>query len=189
MAGAMGPGACDKAVSFIALCDSFHIPMVFLHDTPGFLVGKAAEERKMPLKIMTFIEALHRSTVPRVSVILRKSYGMAHCNMSGGNMENEQLLAWPTADISFMDPHVAVNVAFGRKMKGMADEENMKKLMKDELSRGCGPWDAAAQNLIDKIIDPAETRTELIKTLRRTRGPSGTSAMSRRLMAGWPRMI
>ncbi len=189
MAGAMGPGACDKAVSFIALCDSFHIPMIFIHDTPGFLVGKAAEEKKMPLKIMTFIEALHRSTVPRISLILRKSYGMAHCNMSGGNMENEQLLAWPTADISFMDPNVAVNVAFGRKMKGMEDAEGMKQLMMDELTKGCGPWDAVGQNLIDKIINPVETRIELIKTLRRTRGPSGKNAMSQRHLAGWPRMI
>jgi acetyl-CoA carboxylase carboxyltransferase component len=78
-AGAMGPGACEKAVSFICLCDSFHIPLVFLHDTPGFFVGKRAEEGAMPLRIMNWIEALHQSSVPRVSVIIRKSYGMAHC--------------------------------------------------------------------------------------------------------------
>lgn len=189
IAGAMGPGACEKATSFICLCDSFHIPMIFLHDTPGFLVGKAAEERKMPLKIMTFIEALHKSTVPRISLIIRKSYGMAHCNMSGGNMENELLLAWPTADISFMDPHVAVNVAFGRKMKGMDNAEDMKKLMLAELTKGSGPWDAAGQNLIDKVIDPVDTRIELVKILRRTRGPSGNRSMSKRNLAGWPRMF
>ncbi|MFZ2634043.1 MAG: carboxyl transferase domain-containing protein [Desulfosalsimonadaceae bacterium] len=139
-AGAMGPGACEKATGFICLCDSFHIPLIFLHDTPGFLVGKAAEERKMPLKIMTFIEALHKSTVPRISVIIRKSYGLAHCNMSGGNMLSDTMLAWPTADISFMDPDVAVNVAFGRRLEGMDDGTGeMRRAMRDELSRGCGP--------------------------------------------------
>jgi acetyl-CoA carboxylase carboxyltransferase component len=189
MAGAMGPGACEKATGFICLCDSFHIPMIFLHDTPGFLVGKFAEERKMPLKIMTFIEALHHSTVPRVSVIMRKSYGMAHCNMSGGNMENEQLLAWPTADISFMAPLVAVNVAFGRKLSGMDGVEDMKKAMLAELTRGCGPWEAAGVNLIDKIIDPADTRKELIRTLKRSRGTTGRMAMSERKLASWPRMF
>ncbi len=89
MAGAMGPGACEKAVSFICLCDSFHIPLVFLHDTPGFFVGKRAEEGAMPLRIMNWIEALHQSSVPRISLIVRKSYGMAHCNMSGGNMGSD----------------------------------------------------------------------------------------------------
>jgi len=188
-AGAMGPGACEKATGFICLCDSFHIPMIFLHDTPGFLVGKWAEERKMPLKIMTFIEALHHSTVPRVSVIIRKSYGMAHCNMSGGNMENEQLLAWPTADISFMAPPVAVNVAFGRKLNGMEGIEDMRKAMLNELTKGCGPWEAAGLNLIDKIIDPADTRIELIRTLKRARGTSGRAGMSQRKLASWPRMF
>jgi acetyl-CoA carboxylase carboxyltransferase component len=189
IAGAMGPGACEKATGFICLCDSYHIPMIFLHDTPGFLVGQDAERRKMPLKIMTFIEALHKSTVPRISVIIRKSYGMAHCNMSGGNMQNELLLAWPTADISFMDPHVAVNVAFGRKMKGMDNVEDMKKMMLAELTKGSGPWDAAGQNLIDKVIDPADTRTELVTILRRARGTTGRKAMSQRHLAGWPRMF
>lgn len=188
-AGAMGPGACEKATGFICLCDSFHIPMIFLHDTPGFMVGKWAEERKMPLKIMTFIEALHHSTVPRVSVIMRKSYGMAHCNMSGGNMENDLLLAWPTADVSFMAPLVAVNVAFGRKMNGMEGIEEMKKATLHELTKGCGPWDAAATNLIDKIIDPSDTRIELIRALKRSRGSSGRAGMSERKLANWPRMF
>ena len=189
-AGAMGPGACEKATGFICLCDSFHIPLIFLHDTPGFLVGKAAEERKMPLKIMTFIEALHKSTVPRISVIIRKSYGMAHCNMSGGNMLSDTMLAWPTADISFMDPDVAVNVAFGRRLEGMDDGTGeMRRAMRDELTRGCGPWEAAGANLIDKIIHPADTRKEIIQALGRARGASGEQGRSRRLLAGWPRMF
>ena len=80
-AGAMGPDACDKAIAFICLCDSFNVPMIFVHDTPGFLVSRAAEEKKMPFKIMSMIKALQLRTVPCFSLIIRKSYGMAHHNM------------------------------------------------------------------------------------------------------------
>ena len=188
-AGAMGPGACEKGTAFLCLCDSFNMPLVFLHDTPGFLVGKAAEDQKMPLKIMQFIQALQKSTVPRMSVVMRKSYGMAHCNMSGGGMGSDMLMAWPTADVSFMAPDVAVNVVFGGKMKGMEMTEELKKQFYDELVRGSEPWKAAGLGFIDKIIDPADTRKELIRALDRARGPNGDRARSKRLLAGWPRMF
>jgi methylmalonyl-CoA decarboxylase subunit alpha len=187
-AGAMGPGACEKAVAFICLCDSFHIPLVFLHDTPGFFVGKRAEEGKMPLRIMNFIEALHQSTVPRVGVIVRKSYGMAHCNMAGGNMGSDVLLAWPTADVSFMAPAVAVNVVYGRKLAQMENSEAMRESFAEEISRGNAPWPAAGLNLIDKVIDPRDTRIELIRALKRARGADGQAGRSKRLLANWPRM-
>ena len=142
-AGAMGPGACEKATAFICLCDSFHIPLVFFHDTPGFFVSKAAEEKKMPLKIMTFIEALHHSTVPRLSVVVRKSYGMAHCNMSGGNMRSDCLVAWPTADVSFMAPEAAANVVFGRKVDDYGDAEGPRLELIEQMKRLNAPWEAA----------------------------------------------
>lgn len=188
-AGAMGPGACEKAAAFITLCDSFHIPLIFLHDTPGFLIGKAAEERKMPLKIMTFIEALHHSTVPRVGVVLRKSYGMAHCNMAGGNMETDMLLAWPTAEVSFVAPEVAVSIVHGRKLAQLDDPEPERQALMDDLYRANAPWRAAGANYIDKVINPRDTRWELIKALRRARGSSGTEGQSQRLLANWPRMF
>lgn len=191
-AGAMGPGACEKAAAFIALCDSYHIPLVFLHDTPGFLIGQAAEDRKMPLKIMTYIEALHRSTVPRVGCIIRKSYGMAHCNMAGGNMETDTLLAWPIAEVSFVAPDVAVNIVYGRKLMEIEDETErsaVEDAMMEELYRGNAPWDAAGANYIDKVIDPRETRWELIKALRHARGSDGQRGWSERRLANWPRMF
>lgn len=187
-AGAMGPGACEKATAFICLCDSFHIPLVFLHDTPGFFVGKRAEEHKMPLRIMNFIEVLHQSTVPRVSVVVRKSYGMAHCNMSGANMGNDLLLAWPTADISFMAPAVAVNVVYGRKLESMDDPEAAREQYMEEISRANAPWEAAGKNYIDKVIDPRDTRIEVAQALERARGPDGQGGRSRRRLANWPRM-
>jgi len=204
-AGAMGPGACEKATSFICLCDSFHIPLVFLHDTPGFFVGRRAEEGAMPLKIMNWIEALHHSTVPRVSMIVRKSYGMAHCNMSGGNMGNDLLLAWPGADVSFMAPAVAVNVVYGRKLTaaegGRHPEPPTKEFggrlregspdrdaLMEQISRANAPWEAAGRNYIDRVIDPRDTRVEIARALARAAGPDGQGGRSRRLLANWPRM-
>lgn len=187
-AGAMGPGACQKATSFICLCDSFHIPLVFLHDTPGFFVGRRAEEGAMPLRIMNWIEALAQCSVPRISVIVRKSYGMAHCNMSGGNMGSDVLLAWPNADVSFMAPAVAVNVVYGRKLQELPDPAAARDAYMEEISRANAPWDAAGRNYIDRIIDPRDTRIEIARALARAAGPDGQGGRSRRRLANWPRM-
>ncbi len=188
-AGAMGPGACEKATAFICLCDSFHIPLVFFHDTPGFFVSKAAEEKKMPLKIMTFIEALHQSTVPRLSVVVRKSYGMAHCNMSGGNMRSDCLVAWPTADVSFMAPEAASNVVFGRKVDDYDDADGPRAELIEQMKRLNAPWEAAGAGLFDDVIDPRDTRRVLVGALRRALGPKGDRGRSERRLASWPRMF
>lgn len=185
--GAMGPGACEKATSFITLCDSFHIPLVFLHDTPGFFVGKFAEEHKMPLKIMNYIQALHYSTVPKISLIVRKSYGMAHCNMMGGNMGADALLAWSIAEVSFMDPRVAVNVMYGRKIQQMDEPEIAREHYIQQMRQGNAIWDAAGLNMVDKVIEPDNSRRELIKALRRAIGDDGQHGRSERKLANWAR--
>jgi acetyl-CoA carboxylase carboxyltransferase component len=188
-AGAMGPGACEKATAFICFCDSFHIPLVFLHDTPGFFVSRAAEEKKMPLKIMTFIEALHHSTVPRLSLVIRKSYGMAHCNMSGGNMGSDALFAWPTADVSFMAPEAATNVVFGRKAPDLDEPDGPRAELIAQLTRGSAPWEAAGVGLFHDVIDPRDTRRVLAEALVRALGPNGDRGRSERRLASWPRMF
>ncbi len=188
-AGAMGAGACDKATNFIVLCDSFHIPLLFLHDTPGFLIGKEAEKLGMSRKIMGWIEALHQCTVPRVSLIVRKSYGMAHCNMSGGNMSNDRLLTWPSAEISFVAPEVAVEIVNGRKLATHPNPEPARQAYLEELNRVNEPWVAAGLNLIDKIIDPRQTRRELIKAFHLACGSNGEGQRSQRHLANWPRIL
>ncbi len=185
--GAMGPGACEKASSFITLCDSFHIPLIFLHDTPGFFVGKFAEEHKMPLKIMNYIQALQYSTVPKISLIVRKSYGMAHCNMMGGNMGADALLAWSIAEVSFMDPAVAVNVMYGRKIQQMDDPDTAREQYIQQMRQGNAIWEAAGLNMVDKVIEPDNSRRELIKALRRAIGEDGQRGRSERKLANWAR--
>ena len=89
------------------LCDSFNIPMVMLVDTPGFAIGTEAEKKRAPGKIMNFMNALQMFSMPKISVILRKSYGQAYLNMGGGR-NSDEVAAWPTAEVSFMDPTFAV---------------------------------------------------------------------------------
>jgi len=184
-AGAMGPDGCDKCCSFICLCDSFNIPLIFLHDTPGFLVGRAAEVKRMPGKIINFIEAVALSTVPKISLVIRKSYGMAYSNMCGTGMGADFVLAWPNAEISFMAPAAAANVVYSKKM-GEADDVKAARKQAEHLLRIAGaPWKAAGLNLLDDVIDPRDTRKILIDILKLARGADG-EYRSRRLLANWP---
>lgn len=183
-AGAMGPDGCDKCTSFICLCDAFNIPLLFFHDTPGFFVGKDAERKKMPGKIINFIEALSCATVPKVSIVIRKSYGMANCNMCGANMGGDFLYAWPGADISFMGPEVAANVVYGAKIMASDNPEEMRAAAIEELKLASAPWRAAGLGLIDEVINPLETRDIIIRSLELARGRNG--GLSERLMAAWP---
>ncbi|MBI4081331.1 MAG: hypothetical protein HY423_01845 [Candidatus Lambdaproteobacteria bacterium] len=188
-AGALGAGACEKATAFICLCDSFHIPLVMLQDTPGFYVGKAAEQRKMPLKIQTWALALQYSTVPLVSVIIRKAYGLAHRTMGGAGAQADRLLAWPSADISFMAAENAVGVVYARELQKAADPEALRARYLEQVNRMNAPWEAVGLNLIDDVIDPRDTRVEIIEALRLACGPDGEAGRSRRRLAGWPMMF
>ena len=183
-AGAMGPDGCDKCTSFIALCDSFHIPLVFLHDTPGFFVGKAAEHKRMPGKIINFIEALSLATVPIVSVVVRKSYGMAYGNMAGTGMGADFVYAWPTADIGFMAPEVAANVVAGPKIKSAPDPKAAMDQVIEKIRESSTPWRAAGLHHLDDVIRPSDTRHTLIRSLELARGQDG--GRSERRLAAWP---
>ena len=110
--GALDTDACEKITSFLVLCDSFNIPLVMLVDTPGFAIGTEAESKRAPGKIMNFMHALQMFSMPKISVILRKSYGQAYLNMGGGR-NSDEVAAWPTAEVSFMDPTFAVRVVHG----------------------------------------------------------------------------
>ncbi len=184
-AGAMGPDGCDKCCSFICLCDSFNIPLIFLHDTPGFLVGKAAEMKRMPGKIINFIEAVSLSTVPKVSIVIRKSYGMAYSNMCGTGMGADFVFAWPNAEISFMAPEVAANVVYRKKIDASEDVELARRQAVERLRVAGAPWKAAGLHLLEDVIDPRDTRRILSHVLKLAAGKNG-SHRSRRLLANWP---
>jgi acetyl-CoA carboxylase carboxyltransferase component len=184
LSGAMGPEGCDKCVSFLCVCDSFHIPVLFLHDTPGFRVGKDAESKRMPGKIINMIQALSLVTVPKISLVIRKSYGMAYSNMGGHGMGADFEFAWPSADISFMAPEVAANVVYQRKIEESVNPQETWRAAVEEMRLGSAPWRAAGLGFLDDVIEPSETRKTLIRALELARGSK--SGRSERLLANWP---
>ncbi|MEM9684793.1 MAG: carboxyl transferase domain-containing protein, partial [Pseudomonadota bacterium] len=138
--GAADPDGCSKATNFLVFCDSFNIPIVMLVDVPGFLIGVEGERKGAPGKIINWMNALSLCTVPKFSIVLRKSYGQAYINM-GGNKNSDERAVWPTADVGFMDPHTAVNVVFGLKRED--DPEEFERRVA-ELGRDAAPWELAA---------------------------------------------
>ncbi|MFD4819883.1 acyl-CoA carboxylase subunit beta [Peribacillus butanolivorans] len=183
-AGAAGPNECDKATDFICLCDSYNIPIIFLHDIPGFRVGSQAEQAKMPTKIMVWNQALAHSTVPKISVVIRKSIGAAYSNMCGTDMGADFVVAWPSAEINFTGPEVGINVVYGRKlMESENPSEDRKKLL-ENWGFDSSPYKAAGKHLLDDVIDPRDTRKFLCQTLEFICSKNGTK--SQRLLANWP---
>lgn len=159
--GALDADACQKITSFMVLCDSFNVPLVYLVDVPGFLIGVEGELRGMPGKVINWMNAMSQVTVPKVTVIMRKSYGQAYINMAGGKNADEVAL-WPTADLGFMDPAVSVNVLHGIKQED--DPERFKELVA-EVQRDTSAWALAELYEAQTVIDPRETRNYLIRTL------------------------
>jgi len=177
--GALDVEACEKITSFIVLCDSFNIPIVMLVDTPGFVIGTEAERKRAPGKIMNFMNALALTTVPKLSVVLRKSYGQAYLNMGGGR-NSDEVAAWPTAEISFMDPGFAVKVVHGLDPGTDGFDERLAA-----MDKASSVWDIASVYAVQSVIRPQDTRDYLVRMLdvhqlRPTRG------VGQHLMRAWP---
>jgi acetyl-CoA carboxylase carboxyltransferase component len=177
--GALDTDACEKITSFIVLCDSFNIPMVLLVDTPGFVIGTDAERKRAPGKIMNFMNALALTTVPKLSVVLRKSYGQAYLNMGGGR-NSDEMAAWPTAEISFMDPQFAVKVVHGLEPRDLGFDEHFA-----QMNLASEVWDIASIYAVQSVVRPQDTRDYLIRMLdvhelRLSRG------VGQHLMRAWP---
>lgn len=169
-AGAIGADGAVKMTRFITFCDTFNIPLVFFHDVPGVLIGKTQEADGVVRKIMDLTGALSSCKVPRLAVIVRKSYGLAYLAMSGSYAPNTFTFAWPTARIGFMAPDAGVRVAYGRQL----EEENLPKealdakydeLISEWAEKGT-TWEAAGAGYIDDVIDPRDTRWTLIRALQ-----------------------
>jgi methylmalonyl-CoA decarboxylase subunit alpha len=179
--GAIDPDSCRKVTSFLVLCDSFNIPLVFMVDQPGFLIGVEGERQGAISKVMNWMNAISLVSVPKISVVMRKTYGQAVLNMGGaGNADS--VVAWYTAELNFMDPRHAVTIVHG--VKEQDDPERYQELLA-EMTKGTSAYDAAAGNNLHAVIDPAETRDYLIRLLdvHRMRMSGG---VGKHLMRTWP---
>jgi acetyl-CoA carboxylase carboxyltransferase component len=179
--GAMDAQACTKATSFLVLCDSYNIPIVFLQDQPGFLIGPEAEKQGIIGKIINWMNAMLQTTVPKITIILRKSYGRGFINMGAANTV-EEIAAWFTAEVSFMDPRSAVAVVHG--VEEADDPERYQQLLK-EMARDGGAYDLAAVFGVKEVLDPRETRAYLIDMLDVHRARL-TNGIGEHRLEAWP---
>lgn len=169
LAGCIDIKASIKATHFIRICDAYNIPVITLQDVPGFLPGKDQEYGGIIRNGARMIYAYSEATVPKLMVILRKSYGGAYCVMSSKGLRGDLLYAWPNAEIAVMGGDGAVNILFRNDIKAAADPQaRRKELVEDYETKFNNPYVAAARGLIDDVIEPRDTRRVLIRALQFT---------------------
>jgi acetyl-CoA carboxylase carboxyltransferase component len=166
LAGALDINASDKASRFIRFCDAFNIPVVTLVDTPGFLPGVGQEHGGIIRHGAKLLYAYSEASVPKISLILRKSYGGAYIAMSSQHLGADFVFAWPTAEIAVMGPEGAANIIFAREIKNSdTPEETRQERIEEYKNRFANPYEAAARGYIEDVIDPIETRSKLLNAL------------------------
>ena len=164
LAGTLDIPASQKAARFVAFCDAFNIPVITLVDTPGFYPGKDLEWRGMIRHGAQLVFAYARATVPRICVILRKSYGGAYIVMDSKNMGNDLCLAWPWAELAVMGAGQAAAI-----LQRRATPEERAEFEADYAERLLNPYIAAERGYVDAVIDPADTRREICAALHMLR--------------------
>lgn len=165
MAGVMDDQASYKAIHFMEVCDAFHIPLIFLIDVPGFIIGKDWERRSMVKWVARALFAHRKLTVPKISIVMRKAYGLAYWIMGGKAMLPDLIVAWPTASFSLMAAEPAVNVIYERQIKAAPDPEAARQHYLDIFRQQYAPDDAIRDFGLDDIIDPRDTRSFLSTSL------------------------
>src|SRR5690606_13904718 len=146
--GAIGADECSKVQAFFVLCDSYNIPIVMLVDQPGFLIGPEGEQRGITGKVMNWMNAMTLVTVPKLSIIMRKSYGLAVSSMgAGGN--SDEVACWFTADVSFMKPEFGARVVFGADPE--KDPEHYRQAL-ERMAKGTSAYDMAGIYTAQDVI-------------------------------------
>jgi len=167
-AGALGIDEADKAARFINLCDAFDLPLVFLVDVPGFVVGTDVERRGIIRHGAKMLWNVSEATVPKVTVVLRKAYGAGYFVMAGRQYESDHLVCWPSAEISVMGPEGAVHILF-RKQLAACETAEEREALRARLVAGVradiGPFLSAKMGYVDDVIDPADTRSVICSAL------------------------
>jgi acetyl-CoA carboxylase carboxyltransferase component len=165
LAGILENDSADKAARFINLCDAYGIPLLFLQDVPGFMVGTKVERAGIIRHGAKMLYAVSRATVPKVTVVVRKAYGAGYYVMCGRAYEPDLIVAWPSAEISVMGPEGAVNIIFRKQIEAADDPDATRAEMIEGIRRTIDPYIAAGNAMVDDIIDPRETRPVVCRAL------------------------
>ncbi len=163
LAGTLDIDSSTKAARFIRFCDAFNIPILTLEDVPGFMPGIDQEHAGIIRNGAKLLYAYADSTVPKITVIIRKSYGGAYCVMNSKNLGGDFNFAWPTAEIAVMGPDGAVAILYKKELAESDHPEKLKKeLIQQYREEVANPYIADEKGYIDEVIDPADTRRLLI---------------------------
>jgi propionyl-CoA carboxylase beta chain len=166
LAGVLDINASAKAARFVRFCDCFNIPLITFVDVPGFLPGTTQEHGGIIRHGAKLLYAYCEATVPKITVITRKSYGGAYCVMSSKHIRGDANLAWPTAELAVMGPEGAINILYRRELAQAEDPEALRaQLVQEYRDTFANPYVAASQGYLDDIIEPNQTRPRLINAL------------------------
>lgn len=168
LGGMLTSPACEKIAHFVAVCDAFGVPLVYLIDVPGFSIGSAAERSLLGRRSARMVYELGHATVPRISIVLRKGYGLGYIAMCGGrSFDADASLAWPTSEICAMSLEGAANVAYRKDIESAADPDERRREIVAEMRSRVSPLRGAEGLGVDDIIAPEDTRLRLMEILDR----------------------
>jgi acetyl-CoA carboxylase carboxyltransferase component len=171
--GVLFVDSADKATRFVQLCDAFNVPLLFLADVPGFMVGTAVEKEGIIRHGAKMITAIAEATVPKICVVVRKAYGAGLYAMAGPGFEPDATIALPTAKIAVMGAEAAVNAVYANKIAAIEDESERAAFVaakREEYERDIDIVRLASELVVDTIVEPGELRDELIRRFVAARG-------------------
>jgi acetyl-CoA carboxylase carboxyltransferase component len=180
--GVLFVDSADKAARFIWLCDAFNVPLLYLADVPGFMIGSEVERQGIIRHGAKMITAVSEATVPQVSVIVRKAYGAGLYAMAGPGFMPDACIALPTAKIAVMGPQAAVNAVYANKIAEISDADARQEFIAEkraEYEQDVDLMRLASDLVIDAVISPSELRAELVNRYRVLVGKSRHVASKR----------
>ena len=171
LAGTLDIDASLKGARFVRFCDAFNVPLIIFEDVPGFLPGTDQEHRGIIKHGAKLLYAFAEATVPKITVITRKSYGGAYCVMGSKHIRTDFNFAWPTAEIAVMGPEGAVNILYRREIQAADDPESLRQAKVEEFrAKFANPYVAAERGFVDAVIEPRRTRSRIVRALRVLKG-------------------
>jgi len=170
LGGILDNDSADKAARFINLCNAYRIPLVYLMDVPGFMVGTKVEEAGIIRHGAKMLYATANATVPKITVVTRKAYGAGYYVMCGRAYEPDLIVAWPSAEISVMGAEGAVEIIFRKQVEAADDPAAKRQELIENFRKIIDVYIAAGNDLVDDVIDPRETRATICRALEMAAG-------------------
>jgi acetyl-CoA carboxylase carboxyltransferase component len=170
--GVLFVDSADKAARFVQLCDAFNVPLVFLSDVPGFMVGTAVEKQGIIRHGAKMITAVSEATVPKICVVVRKAYGAGLYAMAGPGFDPDATIALPSAKIAVMGAEAAVNAVYANKIAAIETEKERTAFilkMRHEYEQDIDVMRLASEMVVDAVIEPEDLRDELVRRIARAR--------------------